>query len=237
MNNKLVVIIGVIILLSSGIKSSAQDDWNHLDHNHMLSDDTISRKGYTLVFLNKDTDLSKTVKDRLIEAFFSVYPKEAKMFNKHTIKKVVFFMDPDYKGVAATSGDIVRFNPKWFHSNPGDIDIVTHEVMHIVQAYPGNAGPGWLTEGIADYVRFKFGVDNQGAHWTLPNFSTKQNYENAYRVTARFLVWLEKNKMKGIVKQLDIDMRTKTYNSQIWKQLTGKTVDELWSEYAQNPVI
>jgi hypothetical protein len=237
MKNTLVVTIGVILLLSSGFKSSAQDDWNHIDRNHMLSEDTISRKGYTLVFLNKDANLNESVKQRLIEAFFSVYPKEAKMYNKHTLKKVVFYMDPDYKGVAATSGDIVRFNPKYFQSNPGDIDVVTHEVMHIVQAYPGNAGPGWLTEGIADYVRFKMGVDNQGAHWTLPNFSTKQSYENAYRVTARFLVWIEKNKGKGIVKQLDSDLRTRKYNAETWKQLTGKTVDELWSEYALNSAI
>lgn len=237
MKNKLVVIIGLFILVFSGIESFAQRDWNNIDSHHMVSEDTISRKGYTLVFLNNDTNLVESVKQRLIEAFFTVYPKEAKMFNKHTIKKVVFFMDSEYKGVAATSENIVRFNPHWFHNNPGDIDVVTHEVMHIVQAYPGNAGPGWLTEGIADYVRFKFGVDNKGAHWTLPNFSAKQNYENAYRVTARFLVWLEKDKMKGIVKQLDSDMRAKKYNSQIWIQLTGKTVDELWSEYAQNPAI
>ena len=237
MKNILVGAIGLIILLFSGIKIFAQKNWNHLDSHDMVSNDTISRNGYTLVFLNNDTNLVASVKQRLIEAFFTVYPVEAEMYNKQTIKKVVFFMDPEYKGVAATSGDIVRFNPQYFHNNPGDIDVVTHEVMHIVQAYPGNAGPGWLTEGIADYVRFKVGIDNKGAQWTLPNFSAKQNYENAYRVTARFLVWLEKNKMKGIVKQLDIDMRTKTYNSQIWKQLTGKTVDELWSEYAQNPVI
>lgn len=237
MENKLLVAIGFLILLFSNIKSFGQDDWNHIDSHQLVSNDTSSRKGYTLVFLNNDAKLVESVKQRLIETFFTVYPIEAKMYNKKTIKKVVFFMDLAYKGVAATSGDIVRFNPQYFHNNPGDIDVVTHEVMHIVQAYPGDAGPGWLTEGIADYVRFKVGVDNKGANWTLPNFSPKQNYENAYRVTARFLVWLEKNKRKGIVKQLDSDLRTKTYNAQIWEKLTGKTVDELWNEYAQNPSI
>jgi hypothetical protein len=237
MKRKLGIIIGSSILLFSGIKSYAQKDWNEIDRNHMVSEDTISRKGYTLVFLNKDADLNARVKQRLIDAFFIVYPAEAEAYNKATIHKVIFFLDPEYEGVAATAGNIVRFNPQWFHQNPEDIDVVTHEVMHIVQSYPGGAGPGWLTEGIADYVRFVFGVNNESADWTLTNFSPKQSYQNAYRITARFLVWLEKNKLNGIVKQLDMAMRSRKYNPKIWKELTGKTVDELWNEYAQNSTI
>lgn len=236
MKKRLSVLIGTSILLFTGIRGFAQD-WNDIDHNGMVSEDTIRKEPYTLIFLNKDSNLNLQVKQRLIDAFFTVYPKESKEYNWNTIKEVIFFIDPQYKGVAATAGNIVRFNPSWFHSNPEDIDVVTHEVMHIIQSYPGGAGPGWLTEGIADYVRFKMGVNNESAHWTLPNYSATQSYKNAYRVTARFLVWLEKNKKTGIVQQLDAAMRTHKYEAQIWKQLTGKTVDELWSEYAQNPVI
>jgi hypothetical protein len=32
--------------------------------------------------------------------------------------------------------------------------VLTHEMMHIVQSYP-DGQPGWLVEGIADYVRWK----------------------------------------------------------------------------------
>jgi hypothetical protein len=238
MKKKLGFIIGSSILLFfSGIKSYAQKDWNEIDRSNMVSEDTISRKGFTLVFLNKDADLDGRVKQRLIDAFFIVYPSESEAYNKSTARKVIFFLDPEYKGVAATAGNIVRFNPKWFHENPEDIDVVTHEVMHIIQSYPNGTGPGWLTEGIADYVRFVFGVNNENANWTLTGFSPKQNYKNAYRITARFLVWLDENKLKGIVRQLDTAMRSRKYNPQIWKELTGKTIDELWSEYALNPTI
>ncbi|WP_343693044.1 basic secretory protein-like protein [Chitinophaga sp.] len=197
---------------------------------------TISRKGYTLVFTDKSTDLDSTVKARLISTFFTVYPAEAKRYNKNTVKKVDFVIDPAYDGVAATSGSVITFNPEWFRKHPGDIDVVTHEGMHVVQAYP-EYNPGWLTEGIADYVRATMGVDNEGAHWTLPDYNEKQSYKNAYRVTARFLIWLEKHKRKDMVAKLDKAMRTNTYTDGIWTELTGKTVDELWQEYGANPVL
>lgn len=197
---------------------------------------TISRKGYTLVFTDKSPDLDSTVKARLISTFFTVYPAEAKKYNKNTVKKVDFVIDPAYDGVAATSGSVITFNPEWFRKHPGDIDVVTHEGMHVVQAYP-EYNPGWLTEGIADYVRATMGVDNEGAHWTLPEYNEKQSYKNAYRITARFLIWLEKHKRKDMVVKLDKAMRTNTYTDGIWKELTGKTVDELWSEYGANPAL
>ncbi|WP_432326268.1 basic secretory protein-like protein [Mucilaginibacter sp. P25] len=121
-----------------------------------------------------------------------MYPKLSKEYNKKTSKKVTFVIDTAYDGVAATGNDTVVFSAKYMTKHPGDIDVVTHEVMHIVQAYGNSDGPGWLTEGIADYARFKFGVDNAGAKWALPAFKSTQNYDNAYRVTARFLVWAEK---------------------------------------------
>ena len=201
------------------------------------SPQTIARKGYTLEYTNKSPDFDTAIGRRLIEAFFQVYPKEAARFNKKTAKKVSFVIDPAYEGVAATSGDVIVFNPGWFHAHPGDIDVVTHEAMHVVQAYPNESGPGWITEGIADYVRYVFGVDNAGANWALPAFKPKQHYTQSYRVTARFFVWVEKKKNRDFVKKLDAAMRGKKYTDEIWKKLTGSTLDELWNEYAANPAI
>jgi hypothetical protein len=48
-------------------------------------------------------------------------------------------------------------------------------------------------------------------------------------------VWLEKKVKPGIVKALDGSMRSQKYTPQIWQTLTGKSLDELWSSYAQNP--
>jgi len=219
--------------------SFAQDNWSHTrdDRKVAVDTDSITKKGYTLIWINKDKDFNPALKKRLIDTYFVNYPKLAKTYNKDTRKKVTFVIDPDYKGVAATAGGIVRYSPEWFAKNPGDIDVVTHEVMHIVQAYPNGAGPWWITEGVADYARFVFGVDNAAANWTLPAFDAKHKYTDSYRITARFFFWLDKKVKKGLVKNLDAAMRSKTFTEAFWKDQTGKTIDELWDMYSKNPAI
>ncbi|WP_437919786.1 basic secretory protein-like protein [Sphingobacterium sp. LRF_L2] len=219
--------------------ASAQDDWSRLDKDMdiAISVDTLKEGKYSLIYIDKAKDFDEKVKNRLIETFFNTYPKLAKKYNKAAITKVVFVMDPDYKGIAAAGGGVIRFNPEWFAKNPGDIDIVTHEGMHLVQAYPGGSGPGWITEGIADYVRYVDGVDNDGAKWSLPDFKADHHYENAYRITARFFVWLEKNIKKGTIVKLDKAMRSKSYTPEFWQKQTGKNLDQLWELYKSNPTI
>lgn len=231
--------VALFVLALSSRPSLAQiRNWQEI--GPYISKDSVSKGKYTLIFINRDTAFAASgeqIQKRMTEAFFKVYPKEAKRFNRKTARRVTFVIDPAYKGVAAASHGIIRYSPKWMLTNPGDIDVVTHEVFHIVQSYQRGAGPGWLTEGITDYVRHKYGVDNAGANWSLTPFDPKHNYKNSYRITARFLVWLEKNENKKIVDELDKALRTKTYTPETWVKLTGKSLDELWTNYAQNPTI
>jgi hypothetical protein len=189
------------------------------------------------LFSGNDPNFDSTVKEKLINAFFEVYPKEAKEYNKNTLKTVRFFIDTAYKGVAYANDGRVVFSAAYMRAHSTDIDVVTHEVMHIVQNYGQSTGPWWITEGIADYVRFKFGVDNKGAGWSLPDYKPTQNYDNSYRVTARFLVWIETKVKKGTVKKFDGLLRDHKFTDNTWKDVTGKTVTELWKEYSENPAI
>ena len=199
--------------------------------------DTLKKNGYTLIVSGNDEHFDNAITQKLISTFFKVYPEIVKEYNKKSLKQVVFFIDTAYDGVAATDNGRVVFSTKYMTKHPDDIDVVTHEVMHIAQDYGSFDGPGWLTEGIADYVRNEHGVANEAAKWRLPEFKATQNYDNAYRVTARFLVWVETKVKKGTVKKLDSQMRDHTYTADSWKKLTDKTVDELWKAYAANPAI
>src|SRR5688500_4281902 len=155
--------------------SQSQDTskrWYGVDTTGLIWIDSITRAPFTLVFINKDTSFNQVTKQRMVETFFKVYPQQVNRFNPNSLTRVVFFVDPAYKGVAAAGRGIVRYNPSWFVSHPDDIDVVTHEVMHIVQSYGRGAGPGWLTEDIADYVREKYGVDNATGKWALPKYDT-----------------------------------------------------------------
>ena len=199
--------------------------------------ETIKKNGYTLTFESNFDALNPQLKKRLIETFFTVYPKLAKEYNPKTLKTVTFFVDTAYKGVAATSDGKVTYSSMWMIKHPEDIDVVTHEVMHIVQNYGNSVGPGWLTEGIADYARYKFGVDNAGAKWTLPDLKPEHTYKNSYRITARFFAWIEKNVKPGTIKAVDESLRDHTYTAEIWTKLTGKDLDALWADYIKNPTL
>ncbi len=230
MKKRLVKLFATAFILLPSLRGLAQGTAGHFS-----TKDSITRGKYTLVIINDQPDFDTTTRQRMIDAFFTVYPQEAKRFNDQTLQRVVFFIDPLYKGVAETGNGVARYNPAWLKSHPEDIDVVTHEVMHIVQDYHQGHNPGWLTEGIADYVRYVYGVNNLNGHWTLPDYNPAQNYTNAYRVTARFLLWLEKNYNKDLVDKLDAAMRAGTYQPGLWVRLTGRTVDELWSDYGKNP--
>ncbi|RDC54519.1 secretory protein [Pedobacter chinensis] len=203
--------------------------------SRVSAQETIKRKGYTLTFESNFNELDPQLKKRLIETFFVVYPKLSKEYNPNTLKTVKFFIDTAYKGVAATSNGIVTYSSLWMVKHPEDIDVVTHEVMHIVQDYGNSVGPGWLTEGIADYARYKFGVDNPGAKWALPPLKPEHHYKNSYRITARFFAWIEKNVKQGTIKAVDASLRDHTYKPEIWTKLTGKDLDGLWADYVNNP--
>jgi len=196
-----------------------------------------NQKGYKLTFINYDTTFSAALQERMVSTFYTVYPELAATYNPKTLKAVTMVIDTSYKGVAETADGKVTISYLWMHKHPEDIDVITHEVMHIVQDYGDSSGPGWLTEGIADYARYKFGINNTAAKWALPAYKPTQNYTDAYRVTARFLLWMEQTVKPGIVKELDSEMRGHTFTDGTWKQQTGKTLDELWKSYIANPVV
>ncbi len=200
----------------------------------LKAQEIIKKNGYTLTFENNYEALDPQLKNRLINTFFEVYPKLAAEYNPKTLKKVTFLVDTAYKGVAATANGKVTYSARWMQEHPEDIDVVTHEVMHIVQDYGRSVGPGWLTEGIADYARYKFGVDNAGARWTLPALKPEHSYKNSYRITARFFAWIEKEVKPGTIKAVDASLRDHTYTLEIWTRLTGKDLDGLWAEYVQS---
>ncbi len=197
---------------------------------------TYNQKGIQLTFTNDDPTFDPKERDRLVETFFTVYPEMMAAFNRDAPRTVRLSVERKYKGVAATAGNTIHVNPNWFHHNPEDLDVITHEGMHVVQQYR-QWNPGWLVEGIADYARHKFGVNNAVAKWSLPDYEAKQNYDNAYRITARFLVWLEARVKPGIVTTLDRSMRDGTYSPETWTQQTGKSVEALWQDYGKNPTL
>ena len=191
----------------------------------------------TITYQNDDKTLNSAIEKGFKEIVYTNYPKLMKAFNPKARTDLSIKIDTVYDGVAYAHNGQVVVSSQWLHSHPEDLDLMTHELMHIIQSYPGGAGPGWLTEGIADYVRYKYGLNNEDARWKLTPFNTKHQYTDSYRITARFLVWVSQNYDKKLVNKMDKKLRSNTYDPNLWKKFTGKDIDELWKEYSKNPAL
>lgn len=199
---------------------------------------TKSNKNIPQVHLINDApNLPPIIIEGLKTIIYKVYPKLVKDFNKQALMDLTVKIDTTYEGVAYAHNGRVTVSSQYLTKHPKDLDLMTHEIMHIIQSYPNGAGPSWLTEGIADYVRHKYALNNDAAGWTLPNFSTRHHYKNSYRITARFLLWITQNHDKHIVTKLDKQLRANNYSSKLWKDYTKLDIDQLWSEYSKNPKV
>lgn len=201
------------------------------------SEITRSQDGVSVTYRDATDALDATMRERILTTFFHAYAQQRRDFNPAAPTQALITIDPGYDGIAFVGSDRwarMTINPGWLHKHPDDTDLVTHEAMHIVQGYPeyGNdASPAWLVEGIADYARDRYGIDNAAAGWALPReVKASQNYDTGYRVSGAFLKWAEA-RHAGLVKALDGALRAGRYTPALWSRHAGKPLPELWSDY------
>ena len=186
-------------------------------------------------------ELTDWVKDKLAPVLAVWYPKIAALlpsegFNSPTNYTITV---KDMDGVAYTSGTDVSVSKQWIQDqmNGEAIGSLVHESVHVVQQYDFGNAPGWLVEGMADYVRwFRYEPQSHGADiiWMRrqgENFSP--HYNDSYRISANFLNWVTEKYDTNIVTEVNAALRDDKYTSDFWKQHTGKTVQELDAEWRQ----
>ncbi|HZQ48158.1 MAG TPA: basic secretory protein-like protein [Verrucomicrobiae bacterium] len=191
-------------------------------------------------------DLADWAAHDLAPALAEWYPKIVAMLPSegyHPPKRFSVTIKPG-RGVAATSGTRVSANAAWLKSQLGReaIGSLIHEEVHVVQQY-GRArrnnpnatdSPGWLVEGIPDYIRFYlFEPQNHGAEIKQSNVA-RARYDGSYRVTANFLNWVAEKYDKNIVQKLNAAMRDGNYSENLWQKNTGKTLQNLGDEWKQS---
>ncbi len=140
-----------------------------------------------------------------------------------------------YKGVAYTLGTRIVVASDWIRKqiNGEALGSIVHEEVHVVQApwfrnvkdKPHSRIPSWLLEGSCDYIRW-FQYEPVEKRRKDPN-PDKVKYDDKYFVTADFLVFVSKNYDKNIVAEMNVANHQGTYSVDLWKQYTGKTIDEL----------
>jgi hypothetical protein len=158
------------------------------------------------------------------------YPRIVEELNSPGFKPtrvVTMTLTKRYNGVAYAGGGRITGSVNYFKKRPTDKGAMIHETVHIVQRYRGRGNPGWLVEGVADYIRF-YKYEPGKLRPISPN---RARYNGSYQVTARFLGYLTEKYDRDIVRKLNQAMREGEYNPVIFKKLTGKTVEELGKEW------
>ena len=158
--------------------------------------------------------------------------------------RVAFEFREDMVGTPAyAAGNRISCNLEWFRRQlQGEAKgAVVHEMVHVVQQYRrarreenATRPPGWIVEGIPDYIRwFLYEPQSRGAEITPRNLAGAK-YDASYRVTANFLHWATNTYDKELVKKLNAAARDGRYSADVWKQITGKTVEELGTEWKKS---
>jgi len=94
--------------------------------------------------------------------------------------------------------------------------------------------PGWLVEGIADYIRwFLYEPETYGAEITARNIG-RARYDASYRVSGNFLNWVTEEYDKDIVRKLNAAVREGMYSEDLWKKHTERTVQQLGDEWKKD---
>jgi hypothetical protein len=164
---------------------------------------------------------------RTCEQWYGRINEELKSDGYKPIHLVRMRLRKDINVPAMAGGGQITGSVKWFKDHPDDVGAMIHETCHIVQRYRGRGNPGWLVEGVADYVRFfKYEPGKIG-----PINAQRAHYNNSYRVTARFLDYLVEKYDKNLVLKLNKAMREGKYKEEMFKDSTGKTLPELDEEW------
>lgn len=144
--------------------------------------------------------------------------------------QVTMTLKRDYNGVAATAGTRITGSVRYFQAHPDDIGAMVHETVHVVQRYRTRNNPGWLVEGIADYIRF-FKHEPEKLGRINPQ---RAKYNGSYRVSAAFLAYLTEKYDPHIVRKLNQMLREGEYREEVFKAWTGKTLPELDAEWRES---
>ena len=219
--------------------------------------------GYEITFdITETPELKDWVTTKLQPACVEWYPKIVKMLPSEGFeapKKFPVIFRRNGRGVAATGGTRVFCDYPWFSKNlDGEaVGAVIHELVHVVQQYgrarrregeprpegqpraegqPQTGGqrrprnPGWLVEGLADWIRwFNFEPERLRPR---PN-PEKAKYTDSYRTSGHFLDHVVRKYDKDLIRKLNAAMREGKYEEGLWKEWTGKTLEELGAEWKE----
>ena len=184
-------------------------------------------------------ELEPWAKEKIIPLAKEWYPRLTRLLTSKGFRPIRRFTIRIRDGLGGTpayaAGDEIHVNRGWLRNEKDreGLGCIVHEMTHVVQRYGRREPPGWITEGIADYVRwFLYEPQSRGAEVRRQH----AKHDDSYRVTANFLDYVIRKHDPEFLQHLNAVAREGRYSENIWKERTGKTRLELAEEWkAQLP--
>ena len=182
-------------------------------------------------------EMAKWANDKLQPVCREWYPKLVKMLPSDGFSAPRTFIvnfKTDMGGTPAyANGNRISCNIRWFEKNKDGegLGAVVHEMVHVVQQYKFGRKevPFWLQEGIPDYIRwYLYEPEKNGTR--IRNID-EVRYDGAYRVSANFLNFVVNTYDKDAIKKVNAALRQGKYTDAIWKELTGRDLEQLDKEW------
>lgn len=209
------------------------------DGNHQITLDT-----------TQAADLKEWAEEKLAPVLAAWYPKIVALLPSegYSAPKAVNIVIRPADGVAYASGTNITANAAWVRRElDGEaLGAIVHEAVHVVQQYGGGRRrnpefkrpPGWLVEGIPDYIRFfLYEPQSHGADliWLQGRRNQTLNYDGMYRISANFLNYVVEKygAEKSLIAKVNAACRQGKYTDEIWQELTGKSLTALNDEWKQ----
>jgi len=172
-----------------------------------------------------------------------MYPKVLAVLADDTSKlpqqfDIVFKKHLQPNQMGRTLGTKICLDTGWLAKNPGHLEIILiHEMAHLPQApkwYRAISSKSWCwMEGMADYVPYKLGYTNG---WRCPQCSAEfPHYTYGYTCAGAFLLFLDATYGSSVVRQLNTELRRRTYSEKFFASATGKSLAELWVQFQKTP--
>lgn len=208
-----------------------------------------SADGYCEITINsaQAPELKEWAEEKLAPVIAVWFPKIAAMLPSdgyEAPKQMSITLRPG-NDVAFASGNRITANSTWLKReiNGEALGSLVHETVHVIQQYGGRRRdpeakrpPGWLVEGIPDYIRFfLYEPQSHGADliWLQGRRNQRLNYDGMYRISANFLDYVvnKYDKEKTLIAKVNAACRQGKYTDDLWKELTGKPLPELNDEW------
>lgn len=226
------LIFGVILIAAQPVRAQVK---NPLDRFVYPLAPPISREPVVTVDVSDDPKAAEWAKQaqKLVSEWFPIAWRLLATEGLTPPAEVRLVFRQKINVPAYASGNTITVNGEWISRHPEDFGMMVHELVHLIQRYPdGGNKPGWLVEGIADYIRW-WRYEPEAPR--TPINPARASYRDSYRTTAWFLAWLTARYDRGIVPRLDKALRERKYEDAVFREITGKDLDTLWSEFQPKP--